>query len=167
MTAHTQTGGLDRAEFVRGFRGMLPLWLGTCPFAFAFATLAVTSGLSGADTVAMTVLVFAGSAQLAIVGLLDDHASTAAILLTVLLLNLRHVLYGFSLNRYFPEETHPPRPALAAVLTDESYGLTVRDYLDGRGSPGFYFGASVSIFIGFFFGMLAGIAFGSLVPNPG
>ena len=145
---------------------MLPLWLGVVPFAFAFAILARTSGLSVLETEALSVLVFAGSAQLAIVNLVKDGSGGAAILLTVLLLNLRHVLYGLSLNGFLPARARPPRPILAGLMTDESYGLTIRAFLSGRGSAGYFFGASLSLFVCYVTATVAGALLGSRLPDP-
>jgi 4-azaleucine resistance transporter AzlC len=160
------TSTIDRSEVRRGFVAMLPLWLGVVPFALAFAILARTSGLSVLETEALSVLVFAGSAQLAFVNLVKDGAGGAVILLTVLLLNLRHVLYGLSLNSHLPARTRPSRPVLAALMTDESYGLTIRAFLSGRGSAGYFFGASLSLFISYATATLAGALFGSWLPDP-
>src|SRR5262249_53811080 len=55
--------------------------------------------------------------------------------LTVLVLNLRHVLYGLSLSRQLATRFRPPLPLLAFLLTDEAYGVTIKDGLDGRGGP--------------------------------
>src|SRR4051812_18537420 len=89
-------------EIRRGFAAMLPLWLGVVPFAFAFALLARTNGFSIVETQALSVLLFAGSAQLAFVNEAKDNAGAIALLATVLLLNLRHVLYGISLSVHLP-----------------------------------------------------------------
>ena len=50
-------------EFVHGCRDILPLILGAIPFGLIFGTLAVGAGLSGWQTMGMSALVFAGSAQ--------------------------------------------------------------------------------------------------------
>ncbi|MEA2595819.1 MAG: hypothetical protein QOF01_2288 [Thermomicrobiales bacterium] len=89
---------LDRREVRRGFVALLPLGLSVVPFAIAFAVLARTSGLSTFETGELSLFVFAGIAQLAFVNLAKDGSGGAAILVTVLLLNLRHVLYGLSLD---------------------------------------------------------------------
>jgi 4-azaleucine resistance transporter AzlC len=157
---------MDRTEFRRGFVAIMPLWLGSVPFALAFALLARERGLSALETWALSAIVFAGAAQLAFIDLVGEHASEIAILGTVLLLNLRHVLYGLSLNEHLPAKTEPPRPALAVYLTDESYGITIRDYLAGRGSPGFLFGASASLYLCFMLSVTAGVLFGGLIPDP-
>lgn len=156
----------DRAEFRRGVFAILPLWLGAIPFAIAYAILARHSGLSIVETWSLSLLVFAGAAQLAFVDLVSENASWLAILLTVLLLNLRHILYGLSLNDVMPAETQPRRRLLAYFMTDESYGITIRDYLDGRGSPAFFFGASTSLFAGFAVATLAGATIGRYIPDP-
>ena len=162
-TAHE--GFVDRAEFRRGFVAIIPLWFGAVPFAVAYAILAQESGLTKAETVSLSLFVMAGAAQLAFIDLVSENAAWAAILATVLLLNLRHVLYGLSLNEKFPAKTHPPRPVLAQVLTDENYGLTIRDYLDGRGSPGFMFGSGVSLLGCFVASTVIGVILGGFIPD--
>lgn len=157
---------IDRRELRRGFVAMLPLWLGAVPFALAFAILARSSGLSTVETEALSVFVFAGSAQPAFVRLVKEGAGGATILVTVLLLNLRHVLYGLSLNAHLPRRTRPPRPVLAAGMTDESYGLTIRAYSRGSGSDGFFFGANPSLLLAFAATTLVSALIGSRVPHP-
>jgi 4-azaleucine resistance transporter AzlC len=150
----------------RGFLAVVPLYAGIIPFAITFAILARANGFSTLETELMSILVFAGSAQLAIVNLTGEEASTIAILLTVLVLNLRHVLYGMSLNTLFPVRVTPPRPILAAGLTDESYGLTIRDHRECRGGPAFFAGASSAVFVAFAVGTTIGALIGSGFPDP-
>lgn len=157
---------LPESEIRRGFIAMVPFWLGVVPFAMAFAILARTSDFSIVETQLLSVLVFAGSAQLAFVNLARGGSGTIAILLTVLLLNLRHVLYGLSLNAYLPPKTNPPRALLAAGLVDESYGLTIRAFLAGHGSAGYLFGASSSLFVSYAASTLIGAMLGSRLPDP-
>src|SRR5688572_33293507 len=100
-----QAASAWRAEMRRGFLAVAPLWPGDIAFGLAFALIARTSGFSGIETQALSMLVFAGSAQLAAVTLFADGAGVAAILLTVLVLNLRHVLYALSLDRLLTRPT--------------------------------------------------------------
>lgn len=157
---------LDKAEFRRGFEACVPLWLGVTPFAIAFAVLARTSGLTALETGALSFFVFAGSAQLAFVTLAKEDAAALAIIGTTVLLNLRHVLYGLSLNAYFPAQTAPKRPVLAALMTDESYGLTIRALTSNRGGAAFLFGASVSLYACYATSTVVGIVAGRIIPNP-
>jgi 4-azaleucine resistance transporter AzlC len=154
------------SEVRRGFLAMLPLWAGVVPFALAFALLARTAGFSALETQGLSLLVFAGGAQIAIVTLYAGGAGAVAIVLTVLVLNLRHVLYGLSLSRQLGRRTRPPLSLLAFMLTDEAYGVTVREGLDGRGGPGFFLGASLSLYGVFNLATLAGVLVGRLLPDP-
>jgi 4-azaleucine resistance transporter AzlC len=147
-------------DFKRGFVATMALWPGEIPFAVAYAALAREAGFSLAEIQAMSMLIYAGSAQLAIINLVSAGAGFFSTVLTALVLNLRHILYGISLNKQLPEDTTPPRPVLAFFLTDESYGLTIKDEIQGGGGPAFFFGTSISLYGAFavacFIGAIAG-----------
>jgi 4-azaleucine resistance transporter AzlC len=153
------------AELWRGYRAMAALWPGIVPFAIAFALAARAAGFSLAETQALSMVVFAGSAQFATVTLVASGAGAASIVLTALLLNLRHVLYGLSLAPYLGSRTRPPRPLLAFFVTDESYGLAIRECLAGRGGDAYLFGASLSLYGVFAASTLAGALLGARLPD--
>jgi 4-azaleucine resistance transporter AzlC len=136
-------------DFRRGFVTTATLWPGDIPFAFAYATLAREAGFSLVEMQALSLFVFAGSAQLAIINLVGGGAGFISTVLTTAIINLRHVLYGLSLDKLWPRRTKPPRPALAFLLTDESYGLTIKDGMEGGGTDAFFFGSGVSVFLSF------------------
>jgi 4-azaleucine resistance transporter AzlC len=154
------------SEIRRGFLAMVPLWAGIIPYALAFAILARTAGFSPVETQALSMFVFAGSAQIAIVTLFAGGAGAGAIVATTLVLNLRHILYGLSLSRKWDRPTRPPLPLLAFVLTDESYGVTIKDRLDGGGGPAFFFGASSSLYLVYNLATLVGSLAGQFIPDP-
>ena len=154
------------AEVRRGFLAMVPLWAGIIPFALAFAILARTAGFTPVETQALSLFVFAGSAQIAIVTLFAGGAGAGAIVATALVLNLRHILYGLSLSREWGRPTRPPLPLLAFVLTDESYGVTIKDRLGGGGGPAFFFGASSSLYLVYNLATLVGSLAGQFIPDP-
>ena len=64
-------------HFVAGFRAVMPLWLGVVPFGLVYAVLARDAGLSLVETQSLSVLVFAGSAQVSAVGLFGTGAAAA------------------------------------------------------------------------------------------
>lgn len=145
---------------------MVPLWPGVVAFGVAYAILARGTGFSLVETQALTMFVFAGAAQLAVVTLHDAGASPVAIVVTVFILNLRHVLYGLSLNGKLDVDERPSRPLLAFLLTDEWYGVTIREYLAGRGGAAYLFGAGLSLYASFGLATLGGSLFGSFLPDP-
>ncbi len=158
-----------RAELRRGALAVAPLWLGVLPFAVAFALLARAAGFDVLETQAFSALVFAGSAQVAAATLTAGGAGAAAILLTTLVLNLRHVLYGLALGGGLPPRTRPPRAALAFLLTDEVYGLAAREQLEGRAGrrDAFLLGAGLSLYASFNLSTLLGALAGSALPPTG
>lgn len=158
-------GGYRRAVW-RGALAVLPLWVGVAPFGIAFAILARTAGFSALTTQALSLLVFAGASQVAIVTLAAGGAGAVAIVLTVLLLNLRHVLYGLSLRQWIGARTRPPWPVLAYFLVDEGYGISIKAFLDGHGSVPFFLGCGLSLFGVWQASTAVGALLGTLLPNP-
>ncbi len=144
----------------------VPLLPGVAPFSMAIAVSARAAGFSPLETILFSLLVFAGSAQMASVTLLAAGSGPAAILLTALGLNLRHILYGLSLSTWLPGHTRPPKPILAATVTDEGYGLTAREVAAGRGSAGFLWGANGLLYLVWIVAAIVGVALGQLLPDP-
>ena len=155
----------QRQQIRKGFVAMIPLWPETVPFGIAFAVLARTSGYSALETQAMSMFVYAGSAQLAMVTLYAGGAGEFSIVLTALILNLRHILYGLSADRQIGRDERPRRSVLAFFMTDESYGIATREWLAGRGSAAFLLGTGLGLYTVFSLATLAGILFGSLLPD--
>jgi 4-azaleucine resistance transporter AzlC len=156
---------LRSRELRRGFLAVVPLWPGVVPFAVAYAVLARASGYSAIETQLMSLLVFAGSAQLAMVTLYAGGAAAITIVLTALILNLRHILYGLSADRQLDRGEQPRRSIVAFFLTDETYGITTREWQSGRGSAAFMLGTGFGLYVAFAIATLAGVLFGSLIPN--
>ena len=144
----------------------MPLWLGDIPFAMAFASLAHTSGFSKVETMAMSLFVFAGSAQLAMVDLAPEQAGYLAILLTVLLLNLRHVLYALTLDLKLARPRSIPKPILAAGMTDEGMGLTLGRLQSSPPTDWYFMGTVVSLYGSFAIATLIGVILLGRVSDP-
>jgi 4-azaleucine resistance transporter AzlC len=152
----------SRRDFARGFRAVSPLWLGLVPFAVAFGVMARAAGLSLLEAQLMSVLVFAGGAQLNAASLLAAGSGAAGVVLATLLLNLRHLLYGLTLGRRLP--LRGPRRVIAAhLLTDEAFGAFVSE---GGGSFAFLLGAELSVFVPWNLATFAGATLGGLLPDP-
>jgi predicted branched-subunit amino acid permease len=155
----------ESGEFRRGFRLMMPLWIGVVPFAMALAIVARDAGIGVLGMSTMSVVVFAGAAQLAMVRLIGEDASIAAIVGAVTLLNLRHLLYGLSMQPYLPPKVG--RARVAYLLTDESYGLAMREWRLGAGSVGVFLGAGAGLWVCWVTSVTLGAVLGSWIPDPG
>lgn len=101
----------------------LPVVFGYLPVAVAFGILASKAGITPLNTLAMSLLVYAGSAQLISVGLFAAGVSPFSIILTTFVVNLRHLLMSAALSPYLREWRKGFLPFFAFELTDETFGL--------------------------------------------
>jgi 4-azaleucine resistance transporter AzlC len=99
-----------------------PVGMGYLPTGFAFGVLAIKAGLSPLLAIAMSIFIFAGALQFAAVTMLVTGAGISTVILTTLLINLRHVLYAIPLIEYLPK-LHIARAYVIAALTDENYSV--------------------------------------------
>ena len=148
--------------FTQGFRAAAPLWLGIVPFGLVYAVVARDAGLSLIETQALSVLVFAGSAQFSAAGLFGSGAAALEIVSTTFLLNVRHVLYGLSLGRRIPLRGWR-RAAAAYFLTDESFGVVAARE---ERTFAFLLGAELSVFATWNLATLGGALVGTAIPDP-
>ncbi|MFP4169393.1 MAG: AzlC family ABC transporter permease [Desulfonatronovibrionaceae bacterium] len=126
MDKKTDADSLD--TFIRAFYRTLPVILGYLSVGFAYGVLAQKSGLSDFNTVFMSVIVFAGSAQLVAVGLFASGVGPATVILTTFIVNLRHLLMSAALAPYLKGWTRVQKYWFAFQLTDETFALHMRSF---------------------------------------
>ena len=86
-----------RTEFFAGVRAQAPLLLGVAPFGLAYGAYAVNTGRSAGLAQAMSAIVFGGASQFVAVRLMANDVPGGIIVLTTLLVNMRHMLYSAAL----------------------------------------------------------------------
>lgn len=164
------TTSTPRSEFWAGVRATFPLIVGAIPFGLIFGALAVNSGLSVAGAAGFSAIVFAGSAQFIAAGLVASGVGTGFIVLTTLIVNLRHALYGANLA---PHTAHLPQRwllPLAFWLTDETFVVVASRYARDDGSPHkhwYYLGSALFMYINWQACTWIGIAVGRSISDPG
>lgn len=102
-------------------RASLPVAMGYIPAGIAFGLFAGQQGLAWYWAVLMSLVVYAGAAQFTAVALLAAGVTPWSIVLTVAVINLRHIFYGLPLLPQLPHGWR--RYYVLASLTDESYSL--------------------------------------------
>lgn len=107
----------------RGVRAALPIVLGYIPVGFAYGVLAQKSGLGLFNAVAMSMIVFAGSAQLIAAGLIGAAASPFALIFTTFVVNLRHLLMSAALAPRLNGWKKWQIALFGYELTDETFAL--------------------------------------------
>ena len=106
--------------------------LALIPFGLAFGATAMDNGLSALEALGMSVFVAAGAAQLAALPLLSAGASVAVVVLTVLVINLRLMLYSASLAPHFRRLPLGWKGLLSYHLTDQAYAATITRFDAGE-----------------------------------
>ncbi len=157
-----------RAEILAGARDSLPMLLGAAPFGLIFGTLAAPSGLSPAAALAMSMCVFAGSSQFIALTLLASGTGLAVILLTTLVVNLRHALYSATLLPHVAGLRQRWRIPLAFWLTDETFAVVQLRYRETDVSPfkhWYYLGSCVSMYVNWNLWTLSGVLLGRSLPR--
>lgn len=155
------------AEFLAGVRAQLPILLGVVPFGVIFGALARSAGIPPAESQGFSLLVFAGSAQFIAVGLVTEAAPPLVVVLTILIVNLRHVLYSATMAVHFQPLPLRWKVPLAWLLTDEAFAVGSLRYRqpDVRQAHWFFLGTGLALWASWQLSTAAGIALGELIPS--
>ncbi|MDP0493827.1 MAG: AzlC family ABC transporter permease [Fusobacterium sp. JB021] len=114
---------LKKCNFRDAITDGTPIVIGFIPIAMAFGILCKSANLSLAESVSFSLFVFAGASQFIAVNLLIAGASMGEILLTTLLVNMRHVLFSASISPKISLEMKNKIPFIAFGLTDETFSV--------------------------------------------
>src|SRR5512141_2672445 len=114
--------------FWAGVRAEFPLLIGVFPFGMIYGALALNAGLSAAASQLMSSIVFAGSSQFITTQLAHQAAPGLVIILTIAVVNLRHMLYSASLAPYLKDLSLRWKVLLSYLLTDEAYAPSILKY---------------------------------------
>jgi 4-azaleucine resistance transporter AzlC len=117
---------------------------------------------------AMSAIVFAGSAQFIAVGLLAAGTGWPFIVLTTFVVNLRHALYSATLSPYVKRLPQRWQIPLAFWLTDETFVVVANRYNQGDNLPHlrwYYLGSAVFMYTNWQFCTFLGLTIGQLIPN--
>jgi len=103
-------------------RNALGIGIAVGAYGLSFGAAGITAGLSTLQTCVLSLLLFTGASQFALVGVLGAGGSAVAAVASALLLGTRNTLYAVRLSSLLPQTG--PRRLLAAQLTiDESTGM--------------------------------------------
>jgi 4-azaleucine resistance transporter AzlC len=151
-----------RAAIVEGW----PIFVTAVVVGIAFGLTARQSGLSIVETSATSVIVFAGAAQFVMVDLLRTGTPVPLIVLTVLLLNARHLLMAAALRPFVQVASLPRRFGLAYVLTDEAFAMGIGWFRRGHRDLAYYAVFSTLLWCSWNLGTLLGAIFGAGLEDP-
>src|ERR671918_435092 len=122
-------------QFWAGVRAEIPLLIGVFPFGMIYGALALNAGLPAPAAQMMSSIVFAGSAQFITTQLVRESTPGLVIVLTIAVVNLRHMLYSASLAPYIASLSTRWKTLLSYLLTDEAYVPTAIHYEENGVTP--------------------------------
>jgi 4-azaleucine resistance transporter AzlC len=112
-----------KINFSKVLSPALPVVLGYLPIGFAYGVLAANTGLTIVETMALSLFVFAGSSQLIAVALFAQGIHPLSIVLTTLIVNLRHLLMSASLSSHMKKWKKIEIAGFCYELTDETFAV--------------------------------------------
>lgn len=165
---------LRRALFVQGARTVAPILVAIVPFAVVSGVVARATGLSLAQTMFMSLWVFAGASQLAALDLMERNAPALVIIGTAFLINLRFLMYSASLGVYFRRASLLAKSLVGYLHVDHVYAISVTRFADEPRFAGdertgrrvwFYLGMGITMWATWQLGTLAGALVGAGLPE--
>ena len=151
-----------RTAFIEGW----PLFLTYAIIGVPYGVLAREAGLSVAEASASSFLIFAGSAQFAVVELLRAGASAPVVVLTVLLVNARYLVIASALRPFVAGAPLVRRLGIAYLLTDESFAMGIGWFRRGHRELAYYVTFGGGLWVAWNGSTLAGALLGAGLTEP-
>jgi predicted branched-subunit amino acid permease len=154
-------------EFARGAREMVGTALGIAAWALVTGVAMAKSGLPMPLMVLMSLIVFAGGAQLAVLPLLAGGAPLWVVWATAACVNLRFVIFSAGWRPYFAHLPRPQRVRIAYFTADLNYVLFMRRFPEPRPAPEqlpYLWGGVACNWLAWQLPSLIGLAFADRIP---
>lgn len=165
--ANPTPGGPTQKGFARALVDAFSLSLSVFAYGTAYGALARSANhLLLLQTLAMSVFVFAGASQFAILALLHRGAALWAIAGSAFLINARQILYGLTLGQSLKHVRKRQLVWLSHGLTDESYSIATVEAGRRPVSVAYLAGAGTAVFAPWLLSSAAGFGLGGLIGGP-
>lgn len=167
MLESAELSTTPRTEFLAGIRALLPSIPGVVVFSLVIGVAGATTGISVYASAAMAMLVFAGTSQLVAIQMLAAHTPLVVIWVTVLVINLRFLMYSLSMAPYFKALSLRWKALIAYVLTDQVYAFSAMRFNKQPDQPHkhwYTLGAGLTLGVPWVFATVAGYLLGSGIP---
>tara|TARA_Y200000002_G_C22681467_1_gene664235 strand:- start:2339 stop:3028 length:690 start_codon:yes stop_codon:yes gene_type:complete len=154
-------------HFKSGIIQELPLQIGVFPFGLIYGILAIESGLSVLQAFLMSSIIFAGASQI-VFAQFYLLVSPLSLITSITSINLRHLLYGISINEYMKGLSLKWRIVLSYLLTDEAYAISIKYFATNKNEKFMHYhllGSGLTLFFTWQISTFFGIFFGQLIPE--
>lgn len=164
---HNEPTTASEDSFIQGVKDCVPTLLGYISIGLAFGVVGSASGLSLVEIALLTILVYAGSAQFIFCALLLTSSPTSAIIVTIFVVNLRHLLMSLTLAPHFTRYSMLRNVGFGTLLTDETFGVAVTKQMQNGKLYGRWMdGLNITAYACWILSCIAGAFLGQWVANP-
>ncbi|WNS45448.1 AzlC family ABC transporter permease [Paenibacillus sp. MMS20-IR301] len=154
-------------SFLQGVKDCLPTLLGYLSIGFAAGVVEKTAGLSIAEIAMISIILYAGSAQFIAAGMIAAGSTASSIIVTILLVNLRHLLLSAAISPYFRHLTPLRNLLIGSLLTDETFGVAIQKSASRKQlSEKWMHGLNITAYLNWFLANIAGAFFGQWISSP-
>ncbi len=153
--------------FFDGVRGVAPLLVGIVPFGLILGVAAASATIGTLPAWSTSWIIFAGAAQLVTIELTNAQAAAIVVIVTALVVNLRHTMYSAVLADHF--RAFPPawRFGLPYLMTDQAFAVSITRFAEVD-DPGykrwFFLGAGLCLWLPWQVTTATGALLGTQVP---
>ena len=149
--------------FTRGLRAGIPIGLGYLSVSFTFGIMAISLGFEWWQTVIISMTTVTSAGQLSGINTMVIPGQYAAMLISQMTINLRYAFMSMSLSqKTSPRFRGIKRWLLGFFMTDEIFAVASAEK---EVSASFFLGLSVTPWIGWTLGTLAGSLVGNVLPE--
>ncbi|MDO5706970.1 MAG: AzlC family ABC transporter permease, partial [Paracoccus sp. (in: a-proteobacteria)] len=156
-------------SFRHGIVQSLPFLLVMVPFALLFGVVASDAGMDLTQIMGFSVLVLAGASQFTAVQLLADQVPAVLVIISALAVNLRMAMYSASMVPWLGAATMRERMAVAYLLIDQTYALSIQHYelhpnLSVAQRLAYFFGSAAALCLPWMVFTWIGATIGNAIP---
>lgn len=159
----------NRRAFTEGVRALIPILIGVVPFGLIFGVTAAELPVDNLLGWASSILIFAGASQLAAVDLLASGAAPVVVIMTVLVINARHLMYSASLEPHFRDLPLRDKLTLPYLMTDQAYAMSILRFegsdLVSSYRKWYYLGAGLALWTTWQISTTIGVLVGDIIPS--
>jgi 4-azaleucine resistance transporter AzlC len=156
-----------RPMFQEGARDAIPMAIGIGAWGLVAGVAMAKSGMGLPLAIFMSVVVYAGSAQIAALPLIAAGAPVWVVWVTTLCVSLRFLAYSFHYRPYFAHLPRRQRLALSLLMGDSNFALFIRRFPEPAPGPrheDYFLGCALLTFVVWQAAIITGIVAGHVIP---
>jgi predicted branched-subunit amino acid permease len=159
--------GVRGGDFTAGARAMLPWLAGVTPFGLVIGVSAAQADIPTLAGWLTGPAIYAGSAQVAAIEMLDAGTAPAVVVITALVINLRLILYSGAIATHWRGTPRWWRAVAAYLLIDPSFVVGINRYQrpgDRSNAHRYYLGGAIMLWLTWLLAIGAGATLGTQLP---